>query len=447
MYRFPEGLYTDVRIETVSRTTITLENYELKQNKSKKDKGAMVRIYDGSKWYYSATTDTKEESIQQEIDNLAKMAVPDPSIQNNPVVRQFEINKEVRLCYKDSDLSKIGNEEKLAVLLSYIPVVKDFEQVKMSRMYYLDNHNVKQICSSIGTDVTFDIQNCCIAVHYMLQVKDVPFQGSEDIFALNFKDLAGEQDKIAATIQKDLEFCEEAVPVKQGTYTCIFSPKTTGVFAHESFGHKSESDFMVGDETMIREWAIGKHVGTAMLNIIDTGLIAGSGYVPFDDEGCRAKKNYIIKDGILSGRLHSASTASALKENLTGNSRAMNFEYEPIVRMTTTYIDAGQQRKEELFSGIREGIYIDDLNHGSGMTTFTIAPKRAYMVRNGELAEPVRISVITGNVMNTLHEIDGISNEVALFSFALGGCGKMEQYPLPVAFGGPYIRVNNIQVL
>jgi len=445
MYRFPKDLYTDIRIETVFRTNITLENFELKQNKTKTDTGAFIRIYDGNRWYYSATTDI--ENLQREIENLAQMASPNPDILSNPVVKKMEVNKEVYLKYQDSDISKVKDTLKLELIYSCIPVLRKTEQIKMSRMYYLDKHTVKKILSSTGTDVTFDTQNCCLAVRYMLQVNDIPYQGSEDIFAQNFEGLTGQQNKIDKTIRTDLAWCEAAVPVKPGIYTCVFSPQTTGVFAHESFGHKSEADFMVGDETMKREWAIGKRVGTEMLNIIDSGLLEGSGHVPFDDEGCRARKNYIIKDGILTGRLHSASTAAALEESPTGNARAMNFEYEPVVRMTTTYIGAGRQPKEELFTSIQEGIYIDNLNHGSGMTTFTIAPRRAWMIRNGQLAEPVRISVITGNVMNTLHEIDGISDQVELFSFALGGCGKMEQYPLPVAFGGPYIRVNGIQVL
>lgn len=91
-------------------------------------------------------------------------------------------------------------------------------------------------------------------------------------------------------------------------------------------------------------------------------------------------------------------------------------------------------------------MYIHDFNHGSGMSTFTIAPSQAYMIRNGKLAEPVRISVITGNVMHTLHEIDGLTKEVEVCSQSTGGCGKMEQWPLRVAFGGPYVRVRNIQV-
>ncbi|NLK88904.1 MAG: TldD/PmbA family protein, partial [Clostridiaceae bacterium] len=49
MYRFPDNLFTDVRIESVYSTQILLENLELKQNKTKTDTGAMIRIYDGNR--------------------------------------------------------------------------------------------------------------------------------------------------------------------------------------------------------------------------------------------------------------------------------------------------------------------------------------------------------------------------------------------------------------
>ena len=191
---------------------------------------------------------------------------------------------------------------------------------------------------------------------------------------------------------------------------------------------------------------MGTRVGAELLNIYDTGIPTGSGYVPYDDEGTKARMTYLIRDGILAGRLHSAATAAALEEDVTGNARAMSFEYEPIVRMTSTCIGPGRQTVEDLFAGVREGIYIKDYKHGSGMSTFTIAPNVAYMIRDGRLAEPVRIAVITGNVMETLHQIDGLSEESKLCSNASGGCGKMEQWPLRVAFGGPYVRVKGIHV-
>ena len=51
---------------------------------------------------------------------------------------------------------------------------------------------------------------------------------------------------------------------------------------------------MLGSETMMQEWAIGTQVGSPILNILDSGLPEGSGYVPYDDEGTRTRTTYLI---------------------------------------------------------------------------------------------------------------------------------------------------------
>lgn len=444
MYRFPEGFYTDVREEKVVSTAIMIEKGVLKQNKTKKEQGVIIRLYDGRRWYIGSTTEL--EKVQEEIDALARMAVPCPQIQEDPVVAKYEVNRETQLRYQDCDLSRVPNQDKLTAMEEYCKCLESHGEIQSWKVYYMDNHTEKHIISSKGCDVTFDTQNCCIAPRYVLMKEDKPFYGRKDFYYMRFEELAGHVEELEAEIREDIVYNENAVPVEPGEYTCIFSPMVTGVFAHESFGHKSESDFMVGDENMKREWAIGTRVGAELLNIVDTGLEEGSGYVPFDDEGTRAKKTYLIRDGILSGRLHSAMTAAALEEQPTGNARAVDFQFEPIVRMTSTYVEGGESTKEELIAGVEKGIFIMDFNHGSGMSTFTIAPNKAYMIREGRIAEPVKISVVTGNVMGTLHEIDGVSREFEFYSFSLGGCGKMEQYPLRVGMGGPYMRVKHLTV-
>ncbi len=148
---------------------------------------------------------------------------------------------------------------------------------------------------------------------------------------------------------------------------------------------------------------------------------------------------------MLAGRLHSAVTAAALEEGVTGNARAVDCTYEPLVRMTT-YIEAGNESFESLIAPIKKGYYIKTIKHGSGMSTFTIAPSVSYEITDGKLGRPVQISVITGNVFETLGLIDGLSDTIELKSFVSGGCGKMEQFPLPVGFGGPYVRVSKIKV-
>ena len=56
----------------------------------------------------------------------------------------------------------------------------------------------------------------------------------------------------------------------------MLSPTVAGVFAHESFGHKSEADFMLGAETMRREWELGKQVGwDGKTKTVDIGEVTG----------------------------------------------------------------------------------------------------------------------------------------------------------------------------
>ena len=270
---------------------------------------------------------------------------------------------------------------------------------------------------------------------FTISAGSVPYFDRVHTYRPDFSGLTGHEKELAAQVEDCLTYAKNAVPVTPGTYTCVFSPVTAGVFAHESFGHKSEADFMLASEAMQKEWAIGARVGAPLLNILDSGQLEGSGYVPYDDEGTRARTTYLIRDGILTGRLHSAATAAALGEEVTGNARAMDFSFEPIVRMTSTYIGGGDLTLEELLAPIELGVFIQDFNHGSGMSTFTIAPSRAYMIRNGKIAEPVRIA--DRQQMRTLHEIDGLTKAEQVCSLSTGGCGKWSSGPPVRGFGGP----------
>lgn len=444
MFEFPENLYTDVRIEDVFETKIIFTLGNVDEFKTIKYRAAFVRVYDGERWYYASTTDV--DNIQNEIDKLASKAQSNKEIYNHSIVKQFQVNTGKFLKYDKDDITKINKEEKADLLKSFFETLNSKEIIKMWKAFYVDNKKIQRFYSSKGAELIFDSQRAGIAIGLALQdggktFSDLFTKGSD-----NFYDLTNQESKLDDFLLKCEDFLKNSKPIVPGKYTLILSPLASGIFAHESFGHKSEADGMVGDETMKREWAIGKKVGSDILSIADYGMEAGSGYVPFDDEGTKAEKTYLIENGILKGRLHSASTAISLEEELTGNARAVNFEYEPIVRMTNTYILPGNKTKEQLFSEVKEGIYIETIKHGSGMSTFTIAPSRAYLIRDGKITEPVNISVVTGNVFETLSQIDGVSDKLELVSFIIGGCGKMEQFPLPVGIGGPYVKVNNVDV-
>jgi len=151
-------------------------------------------------------------------------------------------------------------------------------------------------------------------------------------------------------------------------------------------------------------------------------------------------KTYLISEGKLVGRLHSRETAKKMNELPTGNARAINYRFPPIVRMTNTYIEPKTATFDDIIGDIKEGVYAKNWYGGmTSMEMFTFSAGEAYMIRNGKIAELLRPVVLTGNVFNTLKNIDAIGNDLSMNQG--GGCGKGGQMPLPVSNGSPHIRI------
>ncbi|MCL2226300.1 MAG: TldD/PmbA family protein [Oscillospiraceae bacterium] len=443
-YEFPEGLYTDVRIEHVFQTHIKYTKRDLQECKEQKYSAAFVRVYDGDMWYYASTSDL--DGIQGEIDALAAIASKHPAIDKVPIYKNLSGHKDVVMSFIGREVSGVPLESKIGLLSKLMPKIEENKYVKLYTLTYLDNYTIKEFYNSKGADLNFDWQTAGYVARISMLDGERKMQCAYRNAGIHFGEIQTFEEELGKELGECQEFLLNSEPVEPGKYSVIFAPLVTGVFVHECFGHKSESDFMIGDEATRKEWELGKRVGGDELTIAETGDILGSGYTPYDDEGNKSTMTYLIKNGLLTGRLHNAESATDLGEHATGNGRAVNFEYEPLVRMTTTYIDKGSKTIDEIIAQTENGILLKDVAHGSGMSTFTIAPTYSYLIKNGKIDKPVRVSVVTGNVFEALTGIDAISDKVEVFSFVGGGCGKMAQYPLPVGFGGPYIRVKNMNV-
>jgi TldD protein len=443
MVKFRQGFYSDIRIEDRFSTNIRYRNGALEESKETVVKKAFIRVFDGKMWYYASTY--KLDDLQGELDKLYANATPNDDILNNPIVKKFQPNKDKKFSFKNCCVKDVSIDQKQKLLTDKFPLIKS-DYVKMVVGMYIDRYSVYEFYSSKGADITYDFQLSGLVLSIALANGNDTFSNQIMKSGYKFDDLFVSDEEVIDFVKENENYIINAKPVEAGEYPVILAPVVAGVFAHESFGHKSEADFMLGDETMRKEWELGKQVGSSILSIYDSGIDFGSGYVPYDDEGNKATKTYLIKNGVLAGRLHSATTAADLGEEVTGNARAMNTDYEPIVRMTNTVIDAGDKTVEELFAGVKHGYYIKNLKHGSGMSSFTIAPSLCYEIVDGKIGQPVKIAVITGNVFETLNLIDGLSNKTELLSFVTGGCGKMEQYPLNVGFGGPYVSISKMSV-
>ena len=234
--------------------------------------------------------------------------------------------------------------------------------------------------------------------------------------------------------------------VPGGTYTVIIDPILTGLFVHEAFGHLSEADTLYENPDLLDVMTLGRQFGPESLNIWDGAVPPHHrGSYAYDDEGTPAAKTQLIQEGRLVGRLHSRETAGALGEIPTGNCRCLDFLHSPIVRMTNTWIGAGESPVQELIRGVDQGLYAANWLGGStNGELFTFTAGEGRLIRKGQLAEPVRDITLSGNVFQTLKAIDGIGNDFTWDES--GGCGKGGQAGLAVGVGGPSLRISNVTI-
>ena len=444
MYRFPDGLYTDVRTEDSSHITVAVMNGEVRTDTQLSRKGAFVRVWDGVLWYTCSTD--MPENIQQEIDRLAGLAKNRLPAGGDAYVRALEVHRDKAMAYRGDKSLRLVEPRAVRDLVEHYRqacFTRDVPELKQYQISCAVNAVSKRFVSSLGSDIETDTQRCRLNASCQLVIKGWPVGAYKGFQKASFEELSGHEQEILSEIDRYIDYGNNAVDAEPGEYVTILAPVVTAMFTHESFGHKSESDFMLNDKTLREEWVMGKQVGAPGVSIVDMGDMPNNGRLIYDDEGTLTRKTYLIKDGVLTGRLHDVRSAVTLGEEPTGNSRAQDYTCPPIVRMTNTYMEPGTASPEDLIKSTADGVYVYAVSYGTGSSLFTLKPTLCYRIRDGRLAEPLRTNVVTGSVFKTLFDIDGIGNDFELFDTYT--CGKNGQ-SVPVSAGGPTIRVKALNI-
>lgn len=235
-----------------------------------------------------------------------------------------------------------------------------------------------------------------------------------------------------------------------GEFRALCEHLLTGVLAHESFGHLTEGDFVISKSSPLAG-KVGEKLGSEHATIVDEGPLDASKYSPFwlpvDDQGVPTGRTVLLDKGVFKGYLHSRVTASALGDRPSGNARAINFCFPPIPRMTNTYFMPGDMTEDEAVRELGTGIYAIR-SHGGQVNmdgTFLFKAARGYWVEKGEIRYPLKDVVLMDSILKFIQNVEGATKDLDITSGYFGGCGKGEQYPLPVGLGGPDLLLSKVR--
>jgi TldD protein len=219
-----------------------------------------------------------------------------------------------------------------------------------------------------------------------------------------------------------------------------------GVLFHEACGHGLEAD-LVAKKASVFAGRVGELVASPMVTLIDDGTMPTEwGNYAIDDEGRPAQRNVLIQDGVLTDYMYDQIRARKAGRPSSGNGRRQSYQHLPMVRMTNTYITAGEDDPAEIIASTPNGVYVAQLGGGQVNTAtgdFVFGMTEAYLIEDGEITEPIREGNLIGNGPEVLTRIDALGNDFAMGS--PGTCGKDGQ-GVPVGDGTPTLRVDGLTV-
>ena len=435
--------YAEIRIEEKQITSIIFSGKEIEKVGTDFVLGGDIRVCHKGGWSFISFNDLNqlEKNASECIKMAKKIGTKKTILKKIPI-----INKTYKSKYK-IDPRKVPLEKKEQLCRSINNFILSHKDITHSTVIYEDVCKKQLYANSEGTFTEQDIIHTGALIDARIRDGNniqnfMKSWGKQSGFEIVNGDTMLTKAEDIIKIVRDLI---KAPKVEGNKYTIIIDPELSGIFAHEAFGHLSESDFLYENEEMKKKMILGRRFGKEFLNIIDNGSIEGEkGFIPFDDEGVLSRKNYLIKNGLLNSRLHSRETAGLMNEEISGNARALNYSFKPIVRMTNTIIENGQYSFEEILDSVKDGLYVVGMMGGqTDLEKFTFSAKYAYIIKNGKIKEMVRDVILSGNVFDTLMNIEMIGNDLKILG-GLGGCGKNGQYPLPIGHGGPHVKINNV---
>ncbi len=435
--------YAEIRVEDSRLTQISYKGKTLENISESVDSGGCIRALVKGGWGFVSFNrlDELERKMKQAVEQAILIS---HHVEHATKLAPAEtVQDEVRVS-PGRDPREVSLKEKKEILEAYNDIVLSYNpRINTSAINYFDKFSRITLVNSEGTCIEqekLDLGGNVVAVANEggeTQMGRFSFGSSDD-----FGVLLGKEDEVKKACQTAVDMLDTE-GVRGGEYTVIVNPVLAGVFVHEAFGHLSEGDNVYEDKNLQNLMRLGETYGSKILNIYDTGLDPGCrGYLKYDDEGVPTEKTYLIKGGKLVGRLHSRETAGVMGEKPTGNARAISYRFAPICRMRNTCIEGGDASFEEMLKDIKLGVYAKDSYGGqTSGEMFTFSAGEAYMIRDGKLAELVKNVTLSGNVFQTLRNIDMIGSDFAVKDSG-GGCGKGGQMPLPVSHGSPHIRIS-----
>jgi TldD protein len=436
--------YADIRICRYRNQYIFGRDKRIETTADTEDAGFGIRAIVNGAWGFASSYRLEKEEIQR----IAALAVEVARASSRLLKQPVELVPEP--AYRDhwqtpiqKNPFKIPMEKKIDLILKVNEEMLKVAGIKVATAFLNFNEIWKYFASTDGSfieqDLIFANPNfTAVAVgagdSQTRSIQVPPEQkGYELIEAVDW-------------VEKARKTAEEAVQklkakeATAGKKDLILMPSHLCLTMHESIGHATELDRALGWEadyagtTFVTTDKLGTlRYGSPLMNIIGDKLLPGAlGTAGYDDDGVKAHRFFIIKEGIFVGYQTTRELARFVKESESkGCAYADSWSSFPMQRMPNIWLKAGDKplTLDQLISDTKDGLLFD------GMGSFSIDQQRynfqfggdaVWEIKNGKVGDMVKNAAYQSKTTDFWGSLDAVCSQEHWENWGVFGCGKGE---------------------
>ena len=443
--RSPDVRYAEVRFVDETSERLRVRDGRPEQVTSANARGIGIRVLGAKTWGFACTPALDEGNAVRAAERALAVAKASGRVTRTPVAWTAQPAAVGTYTTKvEIDPFAIPVADRLAELERPVRALLEKGKPMKSAEAWMDWTRLhKRLLTTEGTDTKQSFTYGAFGMHVIAvgddgapQRRSYPnFQGGDGFQGgyerVRHIDLMSNVDRLSDEATALLT----APPCPAGARALILDSSQMALQIHESCGHPTELDRAMGSEislaggSFMQPDLLGKlEYGAKIVDLVaDATSETGMGTFGWDDEGVRAGKHALVREGRFVDYLSNRETAGALGRASTGTMRADGWNRPPLIRMVNVSLEPGQGTLDALIGDTKDGVLmatdkswsIDDLR-----LNFQFSCEIAWEIKSGKRTRILRDPVYTGITPQFWRACDAICGKEEWHLWGINTCGK-----------------------
>ena len=461
--------HADFRVERLNNHVIVARDRELQTSIETESVGFSVRVVCKGAWGFAAGIDLTADAIASVARRAVEVAEALAPLNTEPVTLADEpVYQDTYVSSYEIDPFTVPENEKIDFLLGLNDRTLGSKLVDRVTSHLLLVREQKYFASLKGSRITQQrvrVKGDLTAVRIdkstgafeTMGYAAPPVGRGWEYFTTGY-DWLKDADEIPALLEQKMS----SPSIKPGRYDIVVDPTNLWLTIHESIGHSTELDRVLGYEANYAGTSFATldklntlQFGTPMMHVTgDRQVEHGLSTIGYDDEGVAAQTWDIIRDGVLVG--YQLDRQMAHKQRF-GRSNGCAFAdqagHVPLQRMPNVSLSPSTKNitLRDLLSGMDEGLYIvGDKSWSIDMQryNFQFTGQKFFHVRGGKIVGQVKDVAYQSRTTDFWNSLEAVGGPA---TYVLGGafnCGKGQPGQIaPVTHGCPAALFRQVNIL